>query len=810
MTISVLLHSQPHPRRFESNRIAVVVLVGLLLATGLVPGCGPSSESQLTEVRALQEAAQFDASIAPLRKLIAEDPEHPEANLRLGIALQQTGRPSLAVWPLQKASLSEEHGVQAGLLLASTLAASQSFEEAIRAYKRVLERDNNNTSALFGMGQAQLSIGQPAAALETSEQLLLALPDDQLGASLKGAALIDLDRGEEAEAVWKGVVDRAIAGNNPTDAARKCAALGVFYRGQENVEKARETFSRCMPEYPLNHQLRQHASEFFLFHEEYDTAVNIWQTAVDAAPEDLALRVRLAEILTSIDRTAEALNVLQESVELFDSAEAWRYLAGFQRAQGKLEAAREALEESMERSRNVAPSLRFTLADLLIEEGNYDRALMIAESLEEPSYRAMIRGAILLQQGDAAAALELLDSGLRLYPNNAGARYLAGQAALATGDAERAMAEFREAIRVSETETDAALRLAEFYFRKGEYLNAIGFADRHIAKRPYVEPTAHIISARSSVIVGNYKQAEGTLSNLRLSAPTQPVSYLEFAELKRVTDGPAAALEILLQGDFDLTHPANSPILRAVAQDSLTLGKGAYALALVDEAVAAHPDSPDFHDLRGRVLASLSRQAEAEKAFSQALDLDPEFPPSLEARGSQALWSGDLELALGYFERAAQAEPSNAQYVYLQGQIRYAQSANERAESLFRRALVLDPGHVGANNDLAWLLASQDRELEAAGDHAARAVQLDMNADTLDTLGFVRLRSGDPKAAADVLRKALEHRPDSPSIEFRLGLALSASGDKKAAKEMFEKALRTPNFPEAKAAQSELAKLENS
>ena len=808
--MSAPLHSHSPVRRFSSNRIAAGVLIGLLWGALIALGCGPSSESQLTEVRALQEAAQFEASIAPLRKLIAEDPEHPEANLRLGIALQQTGRPSLAVWPLQKASLSNEHGVQAGLLLASTLAASQSFEEAIRAYRRVLERDPGSSSALFGMGQAQLWIGQPEAALETAEKLLLALPDDQLGASLKGAALIDLDRGDEAEAVWKGLVDRAINGNNPTDAARKCAALGVFYRSQNDIESARETFSRCMPDYPLNHQLLQHASEFFLFYEEYDTAVQIWQAAVEAAPEDLALRVRLAEILASIDRSDEALKVLQESVELFDSAEAWRHIAGFLRAQGELKAAREALEESMERSRSVAPSLRFTLADLLIEEGNYERALSIAESLEEPSYRAMIRGTILLQQGDAAAALELLDSGLRLYPNNSGARYLAGQAALAIGEVERAMAEFREAIRVSETETDAALRLAEFYFREGEYLNAIGFADRHIAKRPYVDPAAHIISARSSLIVGNYERAEGTLSNLRLRAPTQPASFLEFAELKRITEGPEAALEILLQADFDLTEPANSAMLRAIAQDSLSLGKGASALALVDKALAAHPDLPDFHDLRGRVLLSLDRQAEAETAFSAALDLDSEFPPSLEARGSQALWSGDLANALGYFEQAARADPSNAQYVYLVAQIRYRQSDGERAEGFFRQALELDPGHVGANNDLAWLLASQGRELDAARDHAARAVQLEMNADTLDTLGFVRLQAGDPKAATEVFRKALEHRPDSPSIKFRLGLALSASGEKEAAREMFEKALRAPNFPEAEAAEAELAKLENS
>jgi tetratricopeptide (TPR) repeat protein len=372
------------------------------------------------------------------------------------------------------------------------------------------------------------------------------------------------------------------------------------------------------------------------------------------------------------------------------------------------------------------------------------------------------------------------------------------------------MAEFREAIRVSETETDAALRLAELYFHKGEYLNARRFANRQIAKRPYVEPTAHIISARSSLILDNYKQAEGTLNNLRLKGPTEPVAYLEFAELKRRRDGPEAALEILLGGDFDLAQPENAAVLRAVAQDYLSLDQGNRALEAVDAALAAQPDLADFHDLRGRILLDLGRPSDAEAALSKALSLDPEYPPSLEARGSLAQWAGDLEAALAYFERAAGSDPANAQYVYLQAQTRYLQSDAQRAESLFRKALELDPAHVGANNDLAWLLASAGRDLEAAADHAARAARLDMNADTLDTLGFVHLRAGDAQEAAAVLRKALEARPDSPSIEFRLGLALAASGDKEAAKEILKKALRTPSFPEAKAAQAELAKLEKS
>ena len=796
----------PRPVRRGRRTCALLLLLGAWAALG----CGPNTQNQLAEIRALQEAGQFDASISPLRRLLSRESQSPEANFRLGLALQQSGRPSLAVFPLQKAAATDAYSVQAGLLLASTLASSQSYVESIRAYDRVLESEPENTAALFGRGRSQLAIGRPTEALESSQQLLLLRPDDQLAIVLQGSALLDLDRPEEAEAALVGVFERAAAANDPNDAARKCGALGLFYRSQDNHKGAGETFSRCIAEYPLNAQLRQHASDFFLARANNERAIGVWRTAVAATPEDLALRAKLAEILASVGSSAKALEVLEESVELFDSPQAWRMLAGYQRSRGNLVPAREALEASLERSRTIAPSLQFTLADMLIEEGNYARAAGIADGLEEPSYRAMIRGAILLRQNKPAEALEMLDSGLKLYPNNAGARYLAGQAALGAGDKERALAEFREAIRVSETETDAALRLAELHFQKGEYLNARQFANRHIAKRIYSEPDAHVVSARSSIILGDYEAAESTLNALRQNSPNQPTAYLEFAELERRKSGPEAALAVLQEGGFDLAQLENEAVLRAVAQDMLSLDQGAAALELVTKAANANPELATFHDLRGRLLLEAGQTGEAEREFSLALDRDSEFAPSLEAQGTLALRAGDFAQARAQYDRAAQADPGNAQYVYLKAQTEYLQSNLQSAAELFGQALELDSAHVGAHNDLAWLMASEGRDLESALDHAALAARLNPNADTLDTLGFVYLQLGDSKKAVGVLSKALEIRPNSPSIEFRLGKALSESGDQEAAREMLNKALETPIFPESEDARAELAKLQRS
>ena len=800
----------PSSIAFTVKSLAVRPLVGFLVALLVIAGCGPNTESQLAEVRALQQAGQYDASIAPLRKLLAQDSGHAEANLRLGIALRQTGRPSLAVWPLQKASASDEYGIEGGLLLAGTLSSNGSSLEAIRAYNGVLENDPGNAAALYGRGRAELGTGQAAQALATAQQVLAVRPDDQSATLLKVSALVDLDRGGEAETTIKGLAERAARQGNNADAGRKCAALGLFYRSQGNQEQARETFLKCVSDFPGHGQLRQHASDFFLDIDEPDKTIDIWRSAVAETPEDLGLRTQLAEILSKLGHQEQALEVLEGSVELFDSPEAWRILSGYQRTHGNLAAARQALEESFERSRTVAPSLRFTLADILIEQGNLESAAEIAESLEEPSYRAMIRGAILLKQGDPAAALDTLAAGLELYPNNAGARYLAGTAALRIDQRERAMAEFREALRVNENETDAALRLAELYFNLGEYGTAVQFAKRHIANRPLDGPAAHLIAARSMTFTGRIKNAEKALESLRTRLPGEPTAYLELAELKRRLEGDEAALEILSQGEFDTTLPENEAILRSTTQSQLALGNGEEALLAVAAGLAAHPEAVGFHDVRGRILRELGRNAEADEAFSRALELDEEYPAALEGRGSLALGAGDIDKARAYFAQASAADPSNAQYLYLQAQIHYMASNLTEAKEFFRKALEANPAHVGANNDLAWLLANEGTNLDEALELADRAARIGNTADTLDTLGFVHLQAGNAEEAVKSLSQALDLRPDSASIQFRLGVALGAEGDLQAAQEMLSKALRTPNFPEAEAARAELAKLQKS
>ena len=72
----------------------------------------------------------------------------------------------------------------------------------------------------------------------------------------------------------------------------------------------------------------------------------------------------------------------------------------------------------------------------------------------------------------------------------------------------------------------------------------------------------------------------------------------------------------------------------------------------------------------------------------------------------------------------------------------------------------------------------------------------------------MRFKRGELTAAVSALEEAVSSRADSPSIRYRLGVALSKAGDEERAKEMLKAAIEAGSFPEAADAQRELAELE--
>jgi tetratricopeptide (TPR) repeat protein len=763
----------------------------------------------MAEVRALQDVGQFSASIDELREILAISPELPEAAYRLGVALVQTGEPSRAVWALQKAAESPSYTIVAGLLLASAQLNNQNYEEVVRAADRVLEVDPNRQVALQLRAKGNLGAGQMEAALEDSKRLVELYPEDYSVQVLYATVLIDSGHVDEAKEAHDRIKELGAESGDPAIESRGCLAPALFaHENLKDDDAATELFEDCITKYPGDSFLISQAMNYFDEIGRRDRSTELIRAAVEQAPEGLSLRSSLANRLAAEGDLAAAEAVLTEAVESFDSAAAWNLLAAFYRRQGQAEKALTAFEKVIELSRGGSDQLRFTHADILIDLDQLDRAEEVAATLSEPTYAKLILGRIQLERGDARSALESFDQGIRNWPNNAGARYLAGLAARELGDYDRAISEFREAVRADKAATDAALMLAHIHFERGEYGPARSFAASAL-KRPSEAntPQAYIILIRSLTELEIYDRARIQVETLSKLPGQEVLAAMEGSQVEARATSPDAAAEAIRKSRKQLGAEGDLDLIYTLANHLEAAGRRDEALAEADAALAKNPDSAGLHQLRGALLANAGRGADAKAAFEKAVAIDAENASALAGLATLAAESDQISEAVKLFASAAEHASEPSSYLYSAGQLSWAAGDDAGAESRFREVVRISPGHAGARNDLAWLLAERGQDLDFALALAQEARRIDPSADVLDTLGWVHLKRGESQAAVTTFEEALQARPESASIRYRLGVALGQAGNADRAREMLQGALDAGAFPEAEEARRELAQL---
>jgi tetratricopeptide (TPR) repeat protein len=784
---------------------------GLLLLISAQGGCG-ADEDRLAKIRALQKLSRFDESIAELREVLTEIPELPEANYRLGVALARTGNPSRSVWALEKASESSAFSIPASLELASVQFGLGNFEESVRASNRVLASDPNHREALNLNAQAHVGARQLEEALIDTNRLLEIDPDDYSTLVVHATVLAELDRMREAEAAHERIKKISEASGDEDRASRGCLAPALFAKDDlRNLERAEALYNDCAFRYPGNGFAIGHIANFFNSIGKPQRAIELMERAVSEAPGDLALRSALATLLTRLGRTEEAEVVLQEAVDQFGIEAAGKQLVRHYRRQRNPQRALEVIEEIVDGAGGAKEPLQFIRADLLVDVGQLDLAEELANHFEEPSYASMIRGRILLVRGDAEAALAAFDEGIVSWPSNAGARYLAGIAALRLGNFERAIIELRESVRVDDAATEAARILARLYFDRSEYAEAVTFsaiAQRHGDPAERAEDLK--LEARAFSALGEFDRARSAIRALAASPGREGEAAGELAAVERMENGSAAAIAAIEKLDLDLSEHANEPALRSIAHDLVVGAQEGRAIAVVERALRARPDSASLHALMGTTLARSYRSIDARSAFMRALEIDANHTEALGGMAALAGAGGDTQRAVEFFDRAARIEPGNNAFAYAAAQLVMADGDQDAAEVRLRAIVRQSGGHPAARNDLAWLLANDGRELDLALSLAEEASRLRPEPATLDTLGLVHIERGENEEAIDALERAIAAPGAAPTVYYHLAIALRRSGETERAREILKRTLAGGEFPEAEAARKQLAELDRS
>ncbi len=238
--------------------------------------------------------------------------------------------------------------------------------------------------------------------------------------------------------------------------------------------------------------------------------------------------------------------------------------------------------------------------------------------------------------------------------------------------------------------------LAKAYYRKRDLDKAIPHFYRALGQNPKDKELTQLL-ALSLYSTAQYERAIPLLESFRSSVATEGfdtayvlgMCYLKvrridkareaFANMYSVPEGSATAHLLLAQMMVRQHHEeeAQPEVEAAISIDSrlpmahfllgeihLYKSRPEAALNEFKEELALNPSVWLVYWRTGDALARLERYDEAERALKQAIWLNETFSAPYVLLGQIALKKGDLELALGFLERAVKMDPNNSKAHY--------------------------------------------------------------------------------------------------------------------------------------------------
>ncbi len=637
-----------------------LVNAGLISLLALA-GCSPTDS--IVEIRELHEAGRYQASLEPLRELLEEEPGNPELHFLYGSALRRTGEPGLAIWSLEMASQSPDLALAANLELAGAALGNQSFPIAIEATTRILEVEPDHVAALSMRGAAYLGDRtEPEAALADFDRLLELDPDDFNARLQRALALLLLKRVDEAqEAIAQLSVDREGEPVAQDTAASICIAGAVFAAERGENEEARTRIEACLEDFPAQWPVISEAIAFFDARSQPSRSEEILRAALIERPDAARYRTALSDRLLARGEEAEAETLLREGTELESvsaASHSWAALATLHLSRSNYEAAADAYEKALAFDPEPSQDSLLDFADLLALAGRHDRALEVAQDFEQPIFRDLINARVLLARDQPRAALERLDNALRLWPNNAAARYHAARASERIGNFDRAIEEYRQAIRAGATHTDTPMRLARLLEADRSPMAALIAVGHRLGSHPN-DAEAILLALRVSEEMNDRAKVRRYLSMCQARPGLWPRALAISAEAVAKRQDAGAAVEALL-GDrrLDLEDPINAPLLRVLIDLMDTAGRREEAASLVSAAIESHPNSARLQAIRGLLLERQgAAESEIRAAYQRALALDAGEPDAVTALARLESRSGNIDVALSVCDAAIESQP---------------------------------------------------------------------------------------------------------------------------------------------------------
>jgi tetratricopeptide (TPR) repeat protein len=629
------------------------------------------------------------------------------------------------------------------LLLSIVAALSLAQAPDLEALKRTVaveaanvERAPDDTDALYRLGLAYLSLGEPKKAIPPLTALTRRDPESVDGKLLLARALRGAGEMEKARVL----LDTTLT--SMPDVAALYSERAQLARQLDDLPTTVRMYRKAIELMPLDPQLHFNLGEALQKHSQLDEALAAYRKALDLQPDLTVATVNLGKALAEKGLYQQAKEVLASVTrQTLVDPEAHYNLGVILMREGSVTQAITEFERAVAIAPRHAPSLN-NLGVAWDQSANDKKALEYFRkaAAAEPGYAEawFNQGMTLMKLNQTQAATRAFEQALKLEPGNAGPYVQLGQLYLKQGRREYAVEAFKKGIAALDEEdkatrgflqlrkynalkktTDAYRGLALAYLSLGKVDEAVAALKTAVEKLPK-DPSAHEALGAAYLAQGKYDDAVEQLQE-RLSLEPTSAARLDLARAyakKRVARQAEPLYREVLRAE-----PDNGAALMGLVDLSLSMGSYAEAEKLLDGALARDPNDLQALSRKGILKSRMGRPNEALEPLERVAQQAPQM---FEARAEYAflLFRGDpanADRCLAAMADILTSEPRQVLALHYRGICLYAKGNKARALESFKQAVAVDPQFAAAYFSLGELYEAEGKKDDARAAYEAAA-----------------------------------------------------------------------------------------
>jgi tetratricopeptide (TPR) repeat protein len=573
------------------------------------------------------------------------------------------------------------------------------------------------------------------------------------------------------------------------------------------IDKDKSSFSAITSLYKL-----------YMREQKAGAAEQVLKEAIQNNPKSPEYRETLAYHYGVLGRRDDMLNVLAEiKAHAKDFEAVYQVVGDFYYRTGDADSAIREYREGIQKDPKRKSTYQHDIIQVLLRQGKRAEAAelnneVLKENPKDPDAKSL-SASFLLDQGDVNAALTQLQAVVTSSPDNAVAHFQLGRAYLASGrqdGREAARQQFERAIQLQPTLLQPRIGLAELQVRHGEYEAALDTVQTILQRDPG-NLNAKMIQSQALLGQKKYDDSDKLLAGVLKTNPSSPQVYYQVGRTALAESKPKEA-ETAFQRAYEL-NPTNSQSLLGVVESEIQQGQPEKAMATLQNEAKKAPNRIDIAFLMGTTAKREGKFQDAEGYFTRVLNgLDKKSKTRADLYlqiGDCYRLAGDRDTAIENFKKAREILPENEIVLSDIGKVMDVSGRRKEAREAYEACLRVNPNNAEILNNLAYLMAETNADLDQALSYAQKARGLNPGLGEIsDTYGWILLKKGLTEQALPVFQDLVSRVPANASYRYHLAKAYAQKGENaKASGELREALKHSPQREEQQEIQDMLAKL---